>query len=261
MEALRTTRRRVVASTSDLAAEAARDGAPEGTAFRGDVQTEGRGRHGRRWVSPAGNLYLSVVLRPRRPRPEWPSLSLVAAIAVHDAIGGFRGADRVGLKWPNDVLLDGRKCAGLLLETVDGAVVLGCGVNCLAAPDGVPGWQPGSLNQRQDDAPVSPDDLQGALEATLPTRYGQWQAGGFAALRDDWTAAAAHIGTEISLDLGGGRIRTGLFEAVGDDGSLRLRCETPEAGEPPLLEIRAGDVLRARLGGGTAEGAGDAAGG
>lgn len=261
MDPLSVTRHRVVASTSDLAAEAVRAGAAEGTAFRGDIQTAGRGRHGRQWDSPEGNLHLSVVLRPQRPVPEWPSLSLVAAIALHDAIGGFRGAGRVGLKWPNDVLLDGRKCAGLLLETVDDAVVLGCGVNCLAVPDDVSGWQPGSLNQRQGDAEVTPDDLQEALGASLPSRYDQWQAGGFAALRDDWVAAAAHIGTEISLDLGDGRVRTGLFEAVGEDGSLRLRCADPEAGEPPLLEIRAGDVLRARLGGEAAEGAGDAAGG
>ena len=263
MDALAVTRHRVVTSTSDLAAEAARAGAVEGTAFRGDVQTGGRGRHGRRWVSAEGNLHVSVVLRPGRPRGEWPSLSLMAALALHDAVRGFRDAARLGLKWPNDVLLDGRKCAGLLLETAGGAVILGCGVNCLSAPGAVPGWPPGSLGQREGDAPVSADDMLAALEVSLPARYNLWQSGGFGALRGDWLAAAAHVGTGISLDLGGGDVREGLFETVGDDGAIHLRCDDPATGRPALLEFQAGDVLRAVAGGpagGAAEGARDAAG-
>ena len=258
---LAVTRHRTVTSTSDLAAEAAREGAPEGTAFRGDVQTGGRGRHGRQWASPEGNLYLSVVLRPARPRAEWPSLSLVAATALFDAIAGFRGSERVGLKWPNDVLLDDRKCAGLLLETVGEAVVLGCGVNCLAAPDEVPGWRPGSLNQRGGDAEVGPDELLEALKATLPARYADWQEGGFGAVRDDWVARAAHIGDEVSLDLGGGRVRTGTFEAVGTDGALRLRCGDAATGGETLVDIQAGDVVQARPGGGAEDGGSHASGG
>ena len=260
METLSITHHQVVTSTSDLAAEAARAGAREGTAFRGDVQTEGRGRHGRRWISPEGNLYLSVVLRPGRARAEWPSLSLVAAIALHDAISSFRGRDRVGLKWPNDVLLDDRKCAGLLLEVVDQAVILGCGVNCNAPPDDVPGWQPGSLNQRAGDAVVSPDDLLGVLEESLPARYGDWRSGGFAGLRDDWMAASAHIGKEISLEMEGGRVRTGLFEDVGADGALCLRCDDRATGGAVRLEIQAGDVLQTRPDGEIRDGAGNATG-
>ena len=136
-----------VGSTSDLVRIAVRNGAPEGTAFRADIQRSGRGRHGRDWVSPLGNLYLSVLLRPQRPVPEWPGLSLMAGLALHDAVSAFRPSQRLGLKWPNDVLLDDRKIAGLLIETQDDAVILGCGVNCLHAPEKTAGWVPGWLNR------------------------------------------------------------------------------------------------------------------
>lgn len=234
------THHRVVGSTSDLAAEAARQGAPEGVAFRGDIQQQGRGRHGRNWVSPEGNLYLSVLLRPARPMAEWPSLSLVASVALADAISRLRGPGRASLKWPNDILLDGRKCAGLLLEIVDDAVILGCGVNCLNAPDGVDGWQPGSLNQDPADPPLTPDDLLEALEICLVARYNEWQFHGFERLREDWIAAAAHIGKVISVDQGDELIE-GVFETLKGDGSLCLRNQ---AGE--IIVIQAGDVRRAR---------------
>jgi|TARA_X000000950_G_scaffold286609_1_gene396044 BirA family biotin operon repressor/biotin-[acetyl-CoA-carboxylase] ligase len=241
LKRLNITHHEVVTSTSDLAAEAARNNAPEGTAFRGDIQTRGRGRHGRDWSSPRGNLYLSVILRPDRPMAEWGSLSLMAAIALHDAMTRFRDRGRASLKWPNDILLDDRKCAGLLLEIVDGAVILGCGVNCMDAPEDVTGWMAGSLNQDAADPAISPDQLLEALEISLLARYNDWHSGGFDHLRQHWIDAAAHIGDEISLDLGQGKVMTGVFETIGSDGSLLLRGQ-----DGGITAIQAGDVLRAR---------------
>lgn len=121
-----------IGSTSDRAKELAREGAPEWTVVRAERQTEGRGRQGSRWVSPAGNVFLSVVLRPAMPADMLALLPLTAGVAVCDALRTLGLAAE--LKWPNDVLARGRKVAGILAETTSSAgtpeaVVLGIGVN------------------------------------------------------------------------------------------------------------------------------------
>ena len=104
-------------STNEDAAAAARDGAPEGTLIWARRQTSGRGRRGRMWISPEGNLHISIVLRPNVPPSRAGEIAFVAALAVAEACAALaRGAD-VRCKWPNDVLVDGRKAAGLLIES------------------------------------------------------------------------------------------------------------------------------------------------
>ena len=230
-----------VGSTSDLAQIASRDGAAEGTAFRADIQTSGRGRHGRDWVSPKGNLYLSVLLRPSRPMAEWPGLALMAGLALRDALLVYRDAGRITLKWPNDVLLDGRKVAGLLLEVHDGAVILGCGVNCLHAPEKTTGWTPGWLNQAAEDPPVTADQVMETLAETLCDRYNDWQKAGLASIRDDWKAAAAHLGKTIVARQSDGATLSGIFEDLGADGSMVLRLA-----DGRLKAITAADVVQTR---------------
>jgi BirA family biotin operon repressor/biotin-[acetyl-CoA-carboxylase] ligase len=123
------------ASTNDDAKRAAREGAPEGAAFVADAQSGGRGRLGRSWFSPSGeNLYTSFVLRPSFDAKRIPLVTLTAGLAVVDALLPRVGGRRVGLKWPNDVFIDGRKVSGILSEAqvVDGRapwVVVGIGVN------------------------------------------------------------------------------------------------------------------------------------
>ena len=125
----------LTASTNDDAKRAARDGAPEGAAFLADAQTGGRGRLGRSWFSPPGeNLYASYVLRPSFDPKRIPLVTLTAGLAVADAVAPRVGPRRVGLKWPNDVYIDGRKVAGILSEAqvVDGRaawIVVGIGIN------------------------------------------------------------------------------------------------------------------------------------
>src|SRR5262249_7148114 len=120
-------------STNDDAAALVRAGAPHGTVVVADEQTQGRGRQGRSWGSPPGaNLHLSAVLRPPLPPHEAPPLTLAAAVAVCDALRGL-GAD-ARIKWPNDVVIDDRKVAGILTESSTrggglDAVVIGIGVN------------------------------------------------------------------------------------------------------------------------------------
>jgi BirA family biotin operon repressor/biotin-[acetyl-CoA-carboxylase] ligase len=125
----------LTASTNDDAKRAARDGAPEGAAFVADAQSGGRGRLGRSWFSPSGeNLYTSFVLRPSFDPKRIPLVTLTAGLAVVDAVAPRVAARRVGLKWPNDVYVDGRKVAGILSEAqvIDGRaawIVVGIGIN------------------------------------------------------------------------------------------------------------------------------------
>lgn len=241
LTSLSVTHLKEVGSTSDLAQIAGSDGAAQGTAFRADIQTSGRGRHGRDWVSPEGNLYLSVLLRPSRPMAEWPGLALVAGLALRDAILVYRDPARITLKWPNDVLLDGRKVAGLLLEVHDGAVILGCGVNCLHAPEQTTGWTPGWLNQKAADPPITADAVMETLAQTLCDRYNDWQKGGLSSILDDWKAAAAHLGHKIVTRQSDGGTLSGIFTDLGADGSMILRLE-----DDRMKAITAGDVVQTR---------------
>ena len=244
MEGLIISSREVVTSTSDLVFEAAKAHAPEGTAFTASVQTKGRGRHGRTWHSPKGNFYISVLLRPRRPRHDWASLSLMAGLALYHAVADHRPHQDLGLKWPNDLLYQDGKCAGILLEAQDDVVVLGCGVNLDAPPDQVEGWAPSALNLSSDRPPVLPEDLTASFDHHLTRCYQAWDKSGFGGLKKDWLAAAAHYQNRLAINQGGDNVLEGVFASLADDGRLCIRDDN---GVDHWLT--AGDVQRARLAG------------
>ena len=231
-----------VTSTSDLAKEAVAEGKPAGTAFRAGLQTKGRGRHGRSWVSPEGNLYVSVIFYPGVAESRWAELSLIAGLALVDAVRLLRADEDITLKWPNDLLVRGRKCAGILLEREGRAIIVGCGVNLNEAPAETDGWIPGSLNRDVSGPPVSDEMLMAGFEKTLISRYNSWEKDGFEQHRLDWMAAAAHIGATLVVDMGQGRAISGVFESLGNGGALMLRSE-----DGAIHEIQAGDVISARL--------------
>jgi BirA family biotin operon repressor/biotin-[acetyl-CoA-carboxylase] ligase len=222
MDTISVTALDVVTSTSDHLLKAAREGAPEGMAIRANVQTKGRGRLGRKWQSPRGNLYVSILLRPTRPMAEWPSLSLVAGIALFDALAPYRDKSDLGLKWPNDLLYKERKCAGLLLEVHDKAVLLGYGVNLNQIPEKVNGWPPVSLNDTDDCMNhLNPEMVMSSLSETLPKRYNAWIDGGFLPMRDDWLSAAAHYGLDLVVNRND-EVIEGRFDNLEASGSLCL---------------------------------------
>ena len=131
-------------STNEACRRRALQGEPAGLVIRADLQTRGRGRRGRDWVSPPGNLYASILLQPGRPAAEVATLGFVAVLALGDAVQAILPPTaQVAHKWPNDLLLNGRKASGILLETqvVPGAgafVILGVGVNIVSHPDDTP---------------------------------------------------------------------------------------------------------------------------
>jgi len=231
-----------VTSTSDLARQAVKEGKPAGTSFRAGLQTRGRGRHGRHWESPEGNLYVSIILYPVVPEARWPEISLITGLALLDAIRSLKKDAEITLKWPNDVLIDGLKCAGILLEREGDAIIVGCGVNLDAEPRETSGWVPGSLNRNSTTDKVTAEILMKKFEQTLISRYNTWEVEGFERHRLDWTRAAAHIGAMLAIDLGQGGLVHGIFDCLSEDGALMLR-----SGDGVIHRIQAGDVISARL--------------
>src|SRR5262245_38120853 len=184
-------------------------------------QTAGRGRRGRTWISEPGNLYATLLLTGPGPTEDWPQLSFVAALAVHDAIVGLVAgiAPRLAIKWPNDILLAGGKVAGVLIEgEASGAVAVGIGVNCASHP--VDTTQPAA---DLSGFGVSPQTLLAALMVGMRNRLMQWDAGaGFSRIRAEWLDRAAGLGQEIRVRLAD-RELAGRFETIDRAGGLVLR--------------------------------------
>ena len=153
--------------------------APEGAVVATDEQTAGRGRLGREWVSPAGSsLLFSIVLRPDVPTPNLPELSLVAGRAVAGGLADLAGV-LPDVKWPNDVLLNGRKVAGILAEARDGRVVLGIGINVSQSADDLPErpTNPATSLRLETGREVPRADLLVAVLERLEREYDAWVAG------------------------------------------------------------------------------------
>jgi BirA family biotin operon repressor/biotin-[acetyl-CoA-carboxylase] ligase len=207
-----------VGSTNDEAARLADSGAPEGTVVWSREQTGGRGRRGRRWSSPLGNLYTSTILRPDCAASRAAEIGFVAALAVADMVPAGR---EVRVKWPNDVLVDGGKVAGILLESAvgDGGrilhVVAGIGVNV--------GFAPQLPDMRYPGAALggTVETALGKLVAALARRVGEWRRSGFAAVRSQWLAQAGPLGAVVDVRLGEGLVR-GRFAGLDHEGALLL---------------------------------------
>ena len=218
-----------VTSTNDVARKLADEGEPAGLFVVADRQTAGRGREGRTWRSPPGNLYASLLLRPSRPLAEAASLSLVVGLALAEAVGTLSGG-RVEprLKWPNDVQVDGAKLAGILLEGAsDGHggclwLVVGVGVNVVSAPADAAAAYPTTHLVACGLADATPRSLLLALTETLRPHLDWWEAEGFAAIREVWLERAAAVGAAVELRLGD-RLVKGRMVDVDENGALRLR--------------------------------------
>jgi BirA family transcriptional regulator, biotin operon repressor / biotin---[acetyl-CoA-carboxylase] ligase len=202
-------------------------------------QSAGRGRRGSTWVSPAGNLYATLLLSEPSEPAVAPQLSFVAALALHDAVAEV--APQLGpmlqVKWPNDLLLGGKKLAGILIEGDNEpgfCVAIGIGVNCAA--------HPAESNHQATDlaaagALVAPARLLTALMAAMARRLAQWQCGeGFAGIRADWIKRAVGIGCVIRVRLPE-RDTTGRFDGIDESGRLLL------AGPDGVFAIAAGEVF------------------
>jgi BirA family biotin operon repressor/biotin-[acetyl-CoA-carboxylase] ligase len=237
-----------IASTSDRLKTLARGGAPEWTVVLADVQTGGRGREGRRWVSPPGGLYLSVLLRPRLEKVGL--LPLAAGVAVAEAAGEF--GVRTELKWPNDVLASGRKLAGILSEAASGPA----GVEWVALGIGVNVSQDAALLPPDLRADVTSLAAEGARDATvgavaaavlarLAACYDALRSGPSSVLSAWRSHAAAWWGSLADVRAGGIALR-GLLVEVDGEGALVLELEGGAR-----RRLLSGEVTRVRRATGT----------
>lgn len=225
--------RRVLPSVDSTNAEAARL-APNLTGpcwILGLEQTGGRGRRGRPWVSPRGNFYATLVLRPAENAEVVALRSFAAALALRDALVAVTGLpDAFTLKWPNDVLLNGGKLAGILLESSGqggrvGHLAIGIGVNLMSSPDAAlvePGAVPPVSLLSETGLRLSPETFLDHLAPAYARREAVFQRDGFAPLRSDWLAHAARLGEPIRARTGS-RTEEGVFETIDPTGALVLR--------------------------------------
>lgn len=206
-------------STNDEALRLAGENAPDRTIVIADEQTGGRGRRGRAWASAPGNLYLSMIVDGGKQAAAPGLLSLAVGVAAAEACGGY-GA-RVRLKWPNDLMIDDAKLAGILIEAAaPWRYVVGLGVNLTHAP-ALPGRATVALAEA---APVPPPTVESFLETLLPLLMGwadRWHDGAAEPIRSAWLARAHRLGHTITL-MNGHQTMRGIFRGLGDDGALLL---------------------------------------
>jgi BirA family biotin operon repressor/biotin-[acetyl-CoA-carboxylase] ligase len=220
----------VLASTNDRLKQRARAGAAAWTVVLADVQTAGRGRQGRQWASPAGNLYLSVLLRPDSPAARWSVLPLAAGVAVAEALEG-EGLD-VRLKWPNDVVVGGRKVGGILAEATSGtdgleSVVLGIGVNVAVRPRGLAAEVAATVTCVAEELARAVDRLAiaAAVLARLTVWYHALAREGPRVVASAWRARALPWwGRAVEARSGERRLR-GIARDLDDGGGLILELE------------------------------------
>jgi BirA family biotin operon repressor/biotin-[acetyl-CoA-carboxylase] ligase len=233
--------RKLLPSTNTQALALAGEGERGPLWVTAERQSAGRGRRGRAWVSDQGNLFASLLLTDPAPTEHWPELSFVAALAIHDAVAEVAPAvkPQLAIKWPNDLLLGGKKFAGILVEGEGndeaGAVAVGVGVNCASHPADT---DFPATDLAAAGADVAPATLFAALTAKMMGRLAQWNEGEhFSTIRADWLARAAGVGDTIRVRMAD-RELVGRFETLDDMGHLILTM--PEGGRQT---IAAGDVM------------------
>lgn len=222
-------------STNDVLKDRAREGAPEWSVVLADAQTSGRGRHGHAWGSSAGNLHLSVLVRPRGEAAAWARLPLLAGLAVAEGLA--EAGVEAALKWPNDVTVEGRKVAGVLVESAFAgdaleSAVIGVGVNVAAVPEGLDA-EARARAACLADFVRAPDAVE--VAAAVLARIGVWYhrlaAGGGGAMMAAWRARAlpwwgrrveARSGDEVLRGRAIDVDESGALILLRDDGTTSL---------------------------------------
>ena len=205
-------------------------GEPERLIVRAIEQSRGRGRHSRDWVSPPGNLYFSMLLRPGLPIADCANLSLVAGLALRNAIAGCVSGMAVELKWPNDVLLNSRKVAGILTEgetDTRGMVrylIVGCGVNLVSHPE-LSDRATTSLHDH--GVSVVPLELLKSFALQFGDLQTTWAIEGFDAIKPLWIRHAFGVARNVTVKTGSQTVR-GLFAGIDNVGNLRLMTHNGE---------------------------------
>jgi BirA family biotin operon repressor/biotin-[acetyl-CoA-carboxylase] ligase len=234
-----------VDSTNQVALVHARAGADGNLWVSAKRQLQGRGSRGRNWVSEAGNLYSSLLIELNDRARDIQTLAFVASLAIHDAIldAANESCPEIKLKWPNDVLLNGRKTSGILLEShfIDERrlVILGIGINIAHFPLQT---THGATCLASEGITTTPRELLRLLAGAMDKRLGQWDMGwGFSDTRRDWTGVAAGLGKLLEIQVpesSGLTAKTGTFRGIDERGLLEL-----ETGSGKIERISVADIF------------------
>lgn len=220
-----------VDSTNNEIKRLSNEGYPEGTVVVANTQTAGKGRLGRRWVSPRGNLYFTILLKPKVPLDTLSQLSLVAGLALGKTINYYLGKPHgAALKWPNDILINEQKVAGVLIET-DMAVCqldecpcfLGIGVNLTSSPE-FTAYPAACLQDFMEKAPNGEELLEN-FTMNFNSMYITWQESSFESLKDEWLDLAYGLGKlAVATSQKEGQV-AGEFLTITSDGAIVIRDE------------------------------------
>lgn len=215
-------RHKTVSSTQDMIKAAASSGAVEGLVIQADMQDSGRGRHGRTWVSQPGNLFFSFLLQPDCAPGDVGQISLMIGLAIAKAVQKTSGLLPV-LKWPNDILIEGKKCCGILIEREGDFLVVGIGVNIASAPEDASHL--GGVNK---------EVLLREILEQVSHYYTLWQVEGFENICAEWLSMSYKKGQKAQVKIGT-TVISGVFEGVDGQGSMLLlsdgKTRTITAGE------------------------------
>lgn len=215
-----------LSSTNEQAAYRAREGARPNTWTVAEHQSNGRGRHGRVWFSGSENLYASLFLHPEVPVGRFFELSFVAACAVANIVQELTPLSTVQCKWPNDVLINGKKVSGILIESETSFglmkpwAIIGIGLNVTTAPDGVD--FPAAALKDFVTKTINKFLVFQMLTESLAKGLALWRQQGFAPVRSLWSSMAWQYGQEIVLENEGERLK-GVHQGINDSGALLLR--------------------------------------
>jgi BirA family transcriptional regulator, biotin operon repressor / biotin---[acetyl-CoA-carboxylase] ligase len=200
----------------------AKSGVEEGVWLRAERQTSGRGRQGRDWASPSGNFYGSTLVRLRPTDPPGATLALVVAVALAETVLVFwpGAGDRLRLKWPNDLMIDGEKLSGILLERTGDAVVIGVGVNLAHHPLLA---DRATTSLAAHGVAIAPEPFADTLAESAARWVSRWRGEGLGPVRTRWLTLAHRVGTALTARLPDGEAIDGLFGGLDGDGALQLR--------------------------------------
>ncbi|MBI1300491.1 MAG: biotin--[acetyl-CoA-carboxylase] ligase [Alphaproteobacteria bacterium] len=207
-----------LASTQDSLKERLdKEDLQEGFCILTHNQTNGYGRHGRTWENGEGNLFFSFLLKPDCPSQNIAQLSLIAGLALHQTIQSF--VKDVIVKWPNDITIADKKCAGILIEIQDSFAIIGIGVNLKSAPQ-----KTFTYLENHIEKTVDPELFLQDFQNHFLKVYLQWKEEGFVNIREDWLKRSYDKGKPISVRIGENKI-TGTFETIDTQGNLVLICD------------------------------------
>ncbi len=203
-------------------------------------QTQGRGRRGRKWDSLPGNLFMTYIYRHDCPLSIAPQLSFVACVSVGEALRSFiPPGNTITYKWPNDVLLNGKKVAGILLETIElsgqeeNAYLIACGLNITDFPKDV---RYPATSLQEESILLAYEEILNSIVISLQKHLMAWSEQGFSSIYTLWMRDAAYIDASVTIDLQG-KIQSGIFKGLDKDGAMLLKTSDG------LMTINAGEVL------------------